>query len=127
VQQSLASSNADTQRFGLDDKTLRRLNDAETSMESILQRVDVEATAVQQAVSDLQAANTELEQDFMWKLKRGGLPKQAMLAGFMLLSVRSIIESITAVSSSVDSEEHLYAALLQGVIAMVCAVIFFIL
>lgn len=106
-----------------------RLQNAEQSMERILKRVDVEASAVEQAVSDLQAANTELEQDFLWKLKRGGLPKQAALIGFLLLSVRSILESVQAVTSSpmADSEAHLSAALIQGVIALICAAAFFLL
>ena len=88
----------------------------------------METSAVEQAVSDLKAANSELEQDFLWRLKRGGLPKQAALIGFLLLSVRSILESLQAVTSSLgDSEGHLSAALIQGVIALVCAAIFFLL
>ena len=102
---------------------------AERSIETILQRVDVEALNLEKAVEDLKAANQQIENDFIWKLKRGGLPKQAALAGLLLLSVRSIVESITAVSSvtAVDSEAHLYAALIQGVAAMLCAVVFFLL
>ena len=99
-------------------------------METILGRVSVETDAVEKAVSDLKLANSEIEKDFVWKLRRGGLPKQAALASFVLLSVRSILESILAVSSSsstIDSEAHLYSALLQGVIAMICAGIFFLL
>ena len=108
---------------------VKRLQNAEKSIQTILKRVDVETSNLEKAVDDLNAANSQIENDFIWKLKRGGLPKQAALAGLLLLSVRSILESITAVSSvtAIDSEAHLYAALIQGVIAMVCAVIFFLL
>ena len=94
-----------------------------------MKRVDVETSNLEKAVVDLNAANSQIENDFIWKLKRGGIPKQAALAGLLLFSVRSILESVTAVSSvaAIDSEAHLYAALVQGVIAMVCAVIFFLL
>jgi hypothetical protein len=131
IQQSIAASNIDTQRKGSDNKndTAIRLHNAEKSMRTILERVDVETTNLERAVDDLTNANTEMEQDFIWKLKRGGIPKQAALVGFILLSIRSIFESITAVTSSysIDSESHLYAALIQGVIAMVCATVFYLL
>jgi hypothetical protein len=103
------------------------LQNAERNIQTILQRVNVETSNLEQAVEDLNAANRQIENDFVWKLKRGGIPKQAALAGLLLFSVRSIGESITAVSSVVDSEAHLYAALIQGVVAMVCAVVFFLL
>lgn len=107
-------------------------------MATILKRVDVETTNLEKAVADLNAANRYIEEnDIIWKLKRGGIPKQAALVGLLLFSVRSILESITVVSSAVttttttipamDSETHLYGALLQGVVAMICAVIYFLL
>jgi hypothetical protein len=105
------------------------LQNAEKSIQTILKRVDTETLNLEQAVDDLNAANRQIENDFLWKLKRGGLPKQAALAGLLLLSVRSILESFAALSSvsAIESEAHLYAALIQGVVAMVCAVIFFLL
>ncbi len=112
-----------------ESENVKRLQNAEQSIQTILQRVNVETSNLEQAVDDLNAANRQIENDFIWKLKRGGWPKQAALAGLLLLSVRSIGESITAVSSvsAMDSEAHLYAALIQGVVAMICAVIFFLL
>lgn len=133
-QQALAESKStDAQNTsGLvpdDSENVKRLQNAERSIQNILQRVDVETSNLEKAVEDLNAANSQIENDFIWKLKRGGLPKQAALAGLLLLSVRSILESVTAVSSvaASDSEAHLYAALIQGVVAMICAVVFFLL
>jgi hypothetical protein len=119
----------DNEQDANQNDTIRRLQNAERSIETILKRVDVETSNLEKAVEDLNAANRQMEMNFIWKLKRGGLPKQAALAGLLLFSVRSILESITAVSSvtAIDSETHLYAALVQGVIAMICAVIFFLL
>ena len=125
------SSNALNQSGAVADEgdNIKRLQNAERSIETILRRVDVETANLEKAVQDLNMANQQIDNDFIWKLKRGGFPKQAALAGLLLLSVRSIWESIIAVSTitTVDSETHLYAALVQGVMAMVCAVIFFLL
>jgi len=70
----------------------------------------------------LQAAQKELDNDFMMKLKSGGLPKQGAFAGFLLFSIRSILDSVSAVSTGDDS--LLTAALAQGAIAIVCAIVF---
>lgn len=132
MQQTLAKSDIATSGYEKSDTDKAiRLQNAEKSMKQLLDRVDRETSNLEQAVDDLNAANQQIEQDFIWKLKQGGLPKQIALVGFILLSVRSILESITAVSMSsstlADSEAHLYAALLQGIVAMVCAAIFFLL
>ena len=102
-----------------------RLENAERSMAAMLKRVASETAVVERAVTDLEAANAELDKDFVLKLKRGGLPKQGALAGFILFAVRSILDSVAAVSGS--DESHLTAALVQGAIAIVCAAIFFFL
>lgn len=95
-------------------------------MEAMLNRVNAETAEVERAVTDLKAASDEIDKNFMLKLKRGGLPKQGALAGFLLFAVRSLVDSVAAVSGGGD-ESHLTAALIQGVIAMVCAAIFFFL
>lgn len=101
------------------------MQNAEKSIVTLLKRVNAETSKVEQSVSDLKAANAELDKDFITKLKRGGLPKQGAFAGLVLFSVRSIVDSVSAVS--VGDESFLAAALVQGAIAVVCAAIFFFL
>jgi hypothetical protein len=126
----IASSNVDAQRTQSvsDSATAARLQNAEKNMKTILERVDVETANLERAVGDLTDANTKLENDFIWKLKKGGIPKQSALVGFLLLSTWSIYESIIAVtSSSIDPETHLYKSLIEGILAMVCVAAFFLL
>jgi hypothetical protein len=96
-----------------------RVQNAERSMEAVLKRVATETAQVERAVADLKQANAELDKDFVLKLKRGGLPKQGALVGFVLFAVRSIIDSVAAVSGG--DESHLTAALVQAAIAIACA------
>ena len=102
-----------------------RLQKAEQSMQVQLDKVELERSQVEKAVADLEQTNTELDRDFMLKLKRGGLPKQASLVGFVLFSVRSILDSVVAVTSNDPS--HLSSALIQGGVAIICAIAFFFL
>ena len=102
----------------------QRLMNAERSMQTQLGRVAREAEEVEKAAVILRAAQTELDQNFVVKLRKGGLPKQGALAGFVLFSVRSIIDTTTAIAS--DDSTMLTMALAQGAIAIVCAVIFFV-
>jgi uncharacterized protein YfcZ (UPF0381/DUF406 family) len=98
-----------------------RLSQAEDSVISMLKRIDSESREVEKAVEDLRAAQAELDKDFLFKLKEGGVVKQSALVGFLLFSIRSIIESLAALGD----ESHLAPALIQGGIAIVCAVYFF--
>ena len=93
-------------------------------MQTQLDKVARETVEVEKAVADLRAAQKELDQDFVLKLRNGGLPKQAALVGFALFSVRSILDTLTAVAA--DDSAMLTSALAQGAIAIICAVIFFI-
>ena len=92
-------------------------------MTTQLQKVAKETAEVEKALEDLKAAQEELDSNFMVKLKTGGLPKQAALAGFVLFSIRSILDSVTALNTGDPSS--MSAALAQGVIALVCAAVFF--
>jgi len=100
----------------------KRLAVAEKSMEAMLGKVNRETVEVERAVEDLKTAQAEMEKDPLFKLRSGGIVKQGALVGFLLFSVRSIIDSVAAISD----ESHLPAALLQGAIAMACAAYFFL-
>jgi hypothetical protein len=103
----------------------QRLLAAEASMQTILQKVTVEANQVERAVVDLKAAQAQVNNDVISKLRRGGLPKQAALAGTILFAVRSLVDSVTAVTT--DDATALSTALVQGAIAIACAILFAIL
>jgi hypothetical protein len=100
----------------------RRLDQAEASISSMLQRVNRETAGVSRAVEDLQRAQSELDKDFLFKLKNGGIAKQGALVGFVLFSIRSIVDQI----ASFGDESHMTAALAQGAIAIICAAYFFL-
>ena len=125
VQQDLARESATKNaQKGIDrmEDDARRLAVAEKSMEAMLNKVNKETAEVEQAVEDLKKAQSEMEKDPLFKLRSGGIVKQGALAGFLLFSIRSIIDSV----ASISDESHLTAALLQGVIAMACAAYFFL-
>jgi hypothetical protein len=99
-----------------------RLAQAEGAIKTMLNRVKKETGEVEKAVEDLKKAEAEVDKDFMLKLKRGGVPKQAALVGLLLFSFRSIADTVV----SFNDETHLTAALIQGGIALVCAAYFFL-
>jgi len=103
----------------------RRLAQAEASMEGMLSRVDKERADVERAVRDLKAVQAEVDKDFLVKLKSGGVVKQGALVGFVLFSVRSIVDTVSSVMGGDPS--LLTAALIQGGIAVACAFVFFFL
>lgn len=92
----------------------------------MLKRVESETAVVERAVADLQKVNADLDKDFVVRLKRGGLVKQAALAGLILFAVRSIVDSVAAVGGDGDASAHLTAALVQAAVAVACAAIFFV-
>ena len=100
----------------------KRLANAEAAMVAMLDRVNSETAQVKKATSDLLNAQTELDNDPIMKLRKGGIPKQASLVGFLLFSFRSIADTIAAF----NDESLLAAALVQGVIALACAAVFFL-
>ena len=121
--QASAAANAKKAESDLQGEA-QRLQKAERSMAAQLQKVAQETEQVEKAMADLKAAQQELDRDFVLKLKQGGLPKQAALAGFVLFSFRSILDSVSALSASDPSS--MSAALAQGAIAIVCAIAFFL-
>lgn len=92
-------------------------------MQSMLNRVNQETAQVEKAVEELREAQRRLDSSFLSKLQRGGLPKQSALVGLLLFSIRSIMDTVTAFSN----ESYLEAALLQGGIALLCAVAYVLL
>jgi hypothetical protein len=104
------------------DVNAQRLARAESSMVTMLKRVNQETAAVEKAVQDLQQAQMDMSnknaQSPISKLRQGGIPKQAALAGLLLFSFRSIADSIAAMGGSGD----ITAALIQGAIALACGV-----
>jgi hypothetical protein len=104
---SRASANANAQAAveSIQDDA-QRLRNTEQSMTRMLQKVDAERANVEQAVADLERAGAAIDRDGLLELKRGGLPKQAALAGLFLFSVRSILDSAAAVSGADPSRWH---------------------
>ena len=88
----------------------------------MLKRVNAETAEVAAAVEDLKRAQTDLDKDFLFRLKNGGIVKQSALVGLVLFSVRSIVDSV----ASFGDESHLVPALAQGAIAILCAAYFFL-
>jgi len=128
LQQQLAQAQASAKAKNAESTVqndAQRLVAAERSMQTQLDKVAQETAEVERAVADLRAAQEELNKDLGSKLRAGGLPKQGALAGLLLFGVRSILDSLTAVSTG--DPAALTAALVQGAIAVVCAIAFFFL
>jgi hypothetical protein len=109
----------------------QRLARAESSMVAMLERVNKETAAVEKAVQDLQQAQMDMSsankngaQSPISKLRQGGIPKQAALAGLLLFSFRSIADSLAAMgdAGSGGGGGDMTAALIQGAIALACGV-----
>ena len=99
----------------------QRLAAAEASMAKQLERVNKETKEVERAVEDLKRTQAEMDADPLLRLTSGKNPlKPAALAGTLLFSVRSVLDLIAM--GGADSEAHLTAALIQGGIALVCAI-----
>jgi hypothetical protein len=111
-------------RMELEAENEKRMQVAQESMENMLKKVNEETLEVEKAVRDLKAAHEELGQDPLYKLKSGGIVKQASLVGTALFSVRAVTE--LAAMAGPNGEAHTLPALIQGVIAFVCAAYFFL-
>ena len=111
-------------RMELEAENEKRMQVAQESMENMLKKVNQETLEVEKAVRDLKAAQEELGQDPLYKLKSGGIVKQASLVGTALFSVRAVTE--LAAMAGPNGEAHTLPALIQGVIALVCAAYFFL-
>jgi hypothetical protein len=100
---------------------VERLQMAESNLRRLLNTVDRERQNVEDAKRDLERVNAQLENDILYKLKTGGIVKQSAFAGLLLFSVRSILDSLSALQGD---ESALGAALVQGAIAFACAILF---
>ena len=123
-QQSYAQQSAETTAQEAVDAVsseAERLANAEAAMASMLERVNSETAQVEKAVEDLKTAQAEMDNDPLVKLKQGGIPKQAALAGFLLFTFRSIGDTIAAFTD----ENLLAGALVQGGIALAFAAVYF--
>jgi len=103
-----------------------RLREAERSISGLLERVNKEALEVQNAVDDLEKAKAKLGDDPLSKaanLKEAGLVKQSALVLGVLFSSRSITDLVLLATG--DSS-HLVGAGVQGAIAAVCLLFFFL-
>ena len=127
TQQAYAASKAaDSAQKAVDDYEASqeaRLTAAENAVRTWLGRVKTEQAAVQQAVDDLAAAQKEIDGGALSKLRAGGLPKQMALVGLVLFSVRSIVDTV----ASLSDPALFTGALLQGGIALACAIYLFLL
>jgi hypothetical protein len=87
-----------------------------------LERLNTNTAEVVAAVEDLKRVEAELDRDFLYRLKNGGVAKQSALVGLVLFSVRSIVDSF----AYFGDETHLVPALVQGAIAILCAAYYFL-
>ena len=101
-----------------------RLENAESNMRAMLDKVNKQSNEVAMAVQELQAVQSQLDNDFLYKLKSGGILKQLSFVGFVLFSLRSIADTVATLNSP---GADLTVALIQGGIAVVCAIVFFVL
>jgi hypothetical protein len=109
------------------DEDEQRLALAEQNMKKLLAKVNEETRNVQVAIDDLQRAQEEAEGGFdsqLSSLKSGGLIKQAALAGAVLFTLRSGVDTIGFLGGD---PSHALPAILQGALALVCiiALLFF--
>jgi hypothetical protein len=100
-----------------------RLKLAEDSMRAVLNRVNRETQEVAKATAQLQKVQSDLDNDFLYKLKVGGPAKQLSLVGFVLFSFRSLADTIAVLGGG---SGDLTLALIQGAIALACALVFFV-
>jgi len=102
------------------EKTEKRMEVAQGNMQKMLERVNAETKAVEDAVEDLkraQAASDDGLASQLVGLKSGGLVKQAFLAGGLLFTLRSGAETVAFLAGD---PSHVVPALVQGVLAILC-------
>ncbi len=109
------------------DGERERLAAAEENMRKMLDKVNQEAKNVETAIEDLKRAQVEMEggvDDKLMSLKSGGIVKQATLVGTLLFSLRSFVEGVAYLGGDAT---HFMPAVIQGVIAVVCFIVFLLL
>jgi len=99
-----------------------RLDLAEASMVKIISKVNRETAGVELAVEGLKEAQESMSSDPVMKLASGSLLKQAGLAGTILFTLRSGVDTVAMLGG--DST-HAMPALVQGALALACAFYFF--
>ncbi|KAI2509832.1 hypothetical protein MHU86_4543 [Fragilaria crotonensis] len=116
ARESAEKSVAKTQAATKSDRA--RMDQAEDAMVQMIRKVNRETAEVEQAVEQLRQAQNSMDSDPIMKVLGGGLAKQAALAGAILFTLRSGADTISMLGG--DSV-HAAPALLQGVLALVCA------
>ena len=120
---SSAQKNAQesTEKMEEDEK---RLAMAEENMRTMLAKVNEETRNVQEAVEELQRAQSDIDSGVVGQLsslKSGGIIKQASLVGTVLFSLRSAFDGLALLGGD---QSHLMPAIVQAVIAVACLVAF---
>jgi len=121
-----AANSADRGEAAIQEEQAR-LQAAEASMEKLLLKVDKEKAEVADAVAALESLQGEMNEDPMMgfvSLKEGGIVKQASLVGGFLFTFRAIFDAIAILGP--NAEAHAMAAGVQGIIGVVCLIIFFL-
>jgi hypothetical protein len=98
-----------------------RMAQAEDSMVKMISRVNKESAEVERAVEELKEAQKDMSSDPVMKLASGSILKQASLAGLILFTLRSGIDTVAMLGGDAS---HAFPALLQGAIALACAAYF---
>jgi hypothetical protein len=99
------------------------MEQAQESMSKMLRNVNLETLQVEKAVRELEAAQQDIAENSLLKLKGGGFVKQGALVGALLFGGRAIGEVLAMVGP--NGELHTAPALIQGAIAVACAAYFF--
>mmetsp|Transcript_17543 Transcript_17543/g.25968 ORF Transcript_17543/g.25968 Transcript_17543/m.25968 type:complete len:255 (+) Transcript_17543:168-932(+) len=99
-----------------------RLERAQASMSKIIDKVNKETAEVEKAVQELKEAQMSSSNDALTTLANGGVIKQGALAGTILFTVRSALETFYVLCG--DSS-HAIPALIQGALALILAAYLF--
>jgi len=97
---------------------------AQGNMKRMLDKVNKETKAVEEAMEELKKAQAASEggiEGQLSDLRSGGLVKQAALAGGLLFTLRSGVETIAFLAGD---PSHVLPALVQGALAIACIVAF---
>ena len=123
-QSEMAQSKA-VERTELLKKDEARLAEAEGSISRLVDKVNKETLAVEEAIQGLERAKQEMNSTPLSKiaaLKDAGIVKQSSFVLALLFSVRSLTDLVLVVGP--NSESHAVAAAVQAGIAIVFALIF---
>jgi len=105
-----------------------RLAEAEGSVTSLITKVNREAEEVEKAIKELDEAKSKLKDDSLLQVadfRNLNVVKQGTIAGFLLFTIRAATDLVQI--GGVDGEAHAALAAGQAGIAVVCAILFFVL